>query len=276
MDERGRIKRREEWGHYACVMNGGLSVPPIDPSHFHHDRQGLDVVEAEGSSAAGISADADDCKSVVGVTPDSARVTASAKRNRLSKAARSCAALSCAAAAFSSGEGLAVPYAHEPTTTAAIVSPCAMMRTRSQLLNECDWPLRIFVMAITSASVVAAAPVKPSVMPCAEFTINYFAPTGTRGCCLNLRNAFSRYVSVEIAAGTDMAGSKNTVWCPWRYLLIRKMNRRFGPRHFLSPRRLSLMAHGTSHGTPGNRSGKSLGSLNTHRLTLARQIFNLL
>jgi hypothetical protein len=27
-------------------------------------------------------------------------------------------------------------------------------------LNECDWPLRIFVMAMTSAAVVAAAPAR--------------------------------------------------------------------------------------------------------------------
>ena len=127
-------------------------------SHFHHDRHDLGVV---GSSAD--STGADDCTSVVGAKPDSARVTASAKRSRLSKAARSSAALSCAAATSSPGVGLAVPYAHEPATTAATVKPCATMRTRSQLLNECDWPLRIFVMAITSASVVAAAPVSPSV-----------------------------------------------------------------------------------------------------------------
>jgi len=55
--------------------------------------------------------------------------------------------------------GLWTPYAHEPATTAATVSPCATMRTRSQVLSERDWPLRIFVIAITSATVVAAAPV---------------------------------------------------------------------------------------------------------------------
>lgn len=221
MRKRGRIKRRKEWGHYACVMNGGLSVPPIDPSHFHHDRQGLDVVEAEGSSAAGNSADADDCKSVVGVTPDSARVTASAKRNRLSKAARSCAALSCAAAAFSSGEGLAVPYAHEPTTTAAIVSPCATMRTRSQLLNECDWPLRIFVMAITSASVVAAAPVSHQYVMrrihnqlfrtdrneglLLEFAQCLFAVCFSRDRCGNGHGGIQEYglVSMEVSPDTE-------------------------------------------------------------------------
>jgi len=95
---------------------------------------------------------------------DSARVTSSAKRNRSSKAIRSSVAFSRAADASSSGIiGLAdEPYAHEPATTAATVNPCARMRTRSQLLNERDWPLRILVMAITSATVVAAAPVVKS------------------------------------------------------------------------------------------------------------------
>lgn len=76
---------------------------------------------------------ADDAK------PDSARVTSSAKRNLSSKATRSWAALSSAAAvASSSGVGLEVPYAHEPSTTAATVNPWATIRTRSQLFNERD------------------------------------------------------------------------------------------------------------------------------------------
>jgi hypothetical protein len=86
-------------------------------------------------------------------------VSSSAARNRSSNAALSKAAFSCAALVSSSGIGLWTPYAHEPATTAATVNPCATMRTRSQLLSEWDWPLRIFVIAITSATVVAAAPV---------------------------------------------------------------------------------------------------------------------
>jgi hypothetical protein len=74
---------------------------------------------------------------------------------------------------------------------AATVSPCAMMRTRTQLLNERDWPLRIFVIAITSATVVAAAPVS-SQQILETCLIGDVAPTGTSGCCLNLRSAFSR------------------------------------------------------------------------------------
>jgi len=70
--------------------------------------------------------------------PDSARVNASAKRNLSSKATRSWAALSSAAVVSSSGEGLEVPYVHEPSTTAATVNPWATMRTRSQLFNERD------------------------------------------------------------------------------------------------------------------------------------------
>jgi hypothetical protein len=128
----------------------GLSVPPVDPYHLHHGRRDPDD---EGRSVAC-------CAFADGAKPDSARVTSSAKRNRSSKATRSRAALSMAAAASSSGApGLADPYAHEPVTTAATVSPCARIRTRSQLFNERDWPLRIFVIAITSATVVAAAPV---------------------------------------------------------------------------------------------------------------------
>lgn len=67
-----------------------------------------------------------------------------------------------------------------------------MIRTRSQLFNERDWPLRIFVIAITSAAVVAAAPVKRFNQHASECGIGDGAPTGTRGCCLNLRSAFSR------------------------------------------------------------------------------------
>src|SRR5216684_129099 len=133
----------------------GLSVPSVDPDHLHHERRDPEVGEDDGSVVEAVVAwpFADDPK------PDSARVTSSAKRNRSSKATRSWAAFSSAAVASSSGVGLEVPYVHEPTTTAAIVSPCATIRTRSQLINECDWPLRIFVIAITSATVVAAAPV---------------------------------------------------------------------------------------------------------------------
>jgi hypothetical protein len=108
------------------------------------------------------------CTFADGAKPDSARVTSSANRNRSSKATRSRAAFSWAAVASSSCAGLAVPYAHEPTTTAATVSPCATIRTRSQLFNERDWPLRIFVIAITSATVVAAAPVKRAQSVCFE------------------------------------------------------------------------------------------------------------
>ena len=169
----------------------GLSVPPVDPYHLHHGRG-----EDEGSSVVGAAVA---CPFAGGARPDSARVTSSAMRNRSSKATRSMAALSWAALASSSCAGLAVPYAHEPTTTAAIVSPCAMIRTRSQLFNECDWPLRIFVIAITSAVVVAAAPVK-RVISMSKCGIGDGAPTGTRGCCLNLRSAFSRYVSPESVA----------------------------------------------------------------------------
>lgn len=135
-----------------------LSVPLFDSFHPHHDRHDLDVVGVKGGSfvvttvAWTFVGDAE--------AADSARVTSSAKRNRSSKAIRSSAALSRAADASSSGMGLAEPYAHEPATTAATVNPCATMRTRSQLLKERDWPLRILVIAITSATVVAAAPVK--------------------------------------------------------------------------------------------------------------------
>jgi hypothetical protein len=141
------------------VCHDGLSVRSFGP--LHHDcNDDVDVIGAVGSAAAGSGTDPDDCAFVVGATPDSARVTSSAKRNRLSKAARSCVALSCAAVNFVLEADAAAPYAHEPTTTAAIVNPCATIRTRNQLLSERDWPLRIFVMAMTSATVVAAAPVR--------------------------------------------------------------------------------------------------------------------
>jgi len=150
----------------------GFSVPPLDPFRpHHHERRDSDIGEDDGCSVVGA---ADVCPFVDGAKPDSARVTSSATRNLSSKATRSCAAFSRAAVVSSSGVGLEVPYAHEPTTMAAIVSPWATIRTRSQLFNERDWPLRIFVIAITRATVVAAA------------------PTGTSGCCLNLRSAFSR------------------------------------------------------------------------------------
>jgi hypothetical protein len=113
-----------------------LSVP-LDPYHLHHhDGRDPDAEEEDVTVAvagAGVACPfADDAK------PDSARVTASAKRNLSSKATRSWAALSCAAVVSSSGEGLEVPYVHEPSTTAATVNPWATMRTRSQLFNERD------------------------------------------------------------------------------------------------------------------------------------------
>ena len=137
----------------------GFSVPFFDPLHRHHDCHDLDVAGGVGDSVAGSTFDGDVRTSAVNTEPDSARVISSAKRNRSSNAARSCVAFSCAAAVSSWDEGVEKPYAHEPATTVAIVSPCATIRTRSQLLKECDWPLRIFVIAITSATVVAAAPV---------------------------------------------------------------------------------------------------------------------
>jgi hypothetical protein len=143
-----------------CGFHDGRSLLPFELFHFHHERHDVDVVEADGSTAAGTATDVDDCGPVVEETPDSARVASSARRNRIWKASRSCAALSRAAATSGTVVGFAVPYAHEPTTTAATVSPCATIRTRSQLLSERDWPLRILVMAITRATVVAAAPVK--------------------------------------------------------------------------------------------------------------------
>jgi hypothetical protein len=112
-----------------------LSLPPVDLYHLHHEGRDPDIGEDDGRSVAGAAVAcpfADDAK------PDSARVTSSAKRNLSSKATRSWAALSSAAVASSSGVGLEVPYVHEPTTTAPIVSPWATIRTRSQLFNECD------------------------------------------------------------------------------------------------------------------------------------------
>jgi hypothetical protein len=113
-------------------------VPRFDSFHPHHDRHDLDVDEVEERSVVGTAVACTFDVDVGDAEPDSARVTSSAKRNRSSKAIRSSAALSRAAVASSSGVGLAEPYAHEPATTAATVSPCAMMRTRNQLLNECD------------------------------------------------------------------------------------------------------------------------------------------
>jgi hypothetical protein len=145
-------------GKNWCTFHIYLS--PLDPSHAHahHDCRGPDADEGEGGSTVetGVTFA---CTSDDGAEPDSARVSSSAARNRSSNAALSRAAFSCAALVSSSGIGLWTPYAHEPTTTAATVNPCATMRTRSQLLSERDWPLRIFVIAITSATVVAAAPV---------------------------------------------------------------------------------------------------------------------
>jgi hypothetical protein len=108
---------------------------PLDPYHFHHEGRDPDTGDDDGSSVAVVGVTcpfADDAK------PDSARVTSSAKRSLSSKATRSWAALSSAAVVSSSGVGLEVPYAHEPTTTAATVNPWVMIRTRSQLFNERD------------------------------------------------------------------------------------------------------------------------------------------
>jgi hypothetical protein len=108
----------------------GLSEPPVGPNHLHHEGLDPDIGDVGGGAVA--CPFADDAK------PDSARVTSSAKRNLSSKATRSCATLSNAADASSSGVGLEVPYAHEPTTTAATVNPWATIRTRSQLFSERD------------------------------------------------------------------------------------------------------------------------------------------
>jgi hypothetical protein len=154
-------------GRVAFTFHGDLSVPRFDSFHPNHERHDLGVVGVEESSAVGRAVA---CTFVDDAEPDSARVTSSAKRSRSSKAIRSSAALSRAADASSSGIEPAEPYAHEPATTAATVSPCATMRTRSQLLNECDWPLRIFVMAMTSAAVVAAAPARLHQSACSRKT----------------------------------------------------------------------------------------------------------
>lgn len=188
-----RCGSSDEEGTGRCVgaCHCDLSVPRFDSFHPHHDRHDLDAVGVEECSVVGGSAVA--CAFAGGAEPVSARVTSSAKRNRSWKAIRSSAALSRAVLASSSGIGPAEPYAHEPATTAATVRPCATMRTRSQLLNEWDWPLRIFVIAITSATVVAAAPASLISQHTLEIClIGDVAPTGTSGCCLNLRNTFSR------------------------------------------------------------------------------------
>ena len=104
----------------------------FDPPHRHH------VAEGGGDFVIGSAVDDGVRSSAVDAEPDSARVISSAKRNRSSNAARSCIALSCAAAASSWDAGVEAPYAHEPATTAARVRPCATIRTRSQLLKECD------------------------------------------------------------------------------------------------------------------------------------------
>jgi len=173
--ERVEFRGKEVGEARWCGFHDGRSLLlPFESFHFHHERHDADFVDADGGTASGTATDVNDCVSFVEEMPDSACVASSARRNRIWNSSRSCAALSCAAATSGTLVDFAVPYAHEPATTAATVSPCAMIRTRSQLLNERDWPLRILVMAITRATVVAAA------------------PTGTRGCCLNLRSAFSR------------------------------------------------------------------------------------
>ena len=96
------------------------------------------MAEGAGDSVVGRAVDCDVRTSVVETELDSARVISSAWRNRSSNAARSCIALSCAAAVSSWDVGVEKPYVHEPATTAATVSPCATIRTRSQLLKECD------------------------------------------------------------------------------------------------------------------------------------------
>jgi len=74
----------------------GLSLPPVDPYHLHHEGRDPDIGGDDGRSVVGAAVTcpfADDAK------PDSARVTSSAKRNLSSKATRSWAALSSAAVA---------------------------------------------------------------------------------------------------------------------------------------------------------------------------------
>jgi len=112
------------------MFHVGLSLPPVDPYHLHREGRDPDIGEVAGAAVA--CPFADDAK------PDSARATSSAKRILSSKATRSWAALSSAAVASTSCVGLEVPYAHEPTTMAAIVNPWATIRTRSQLFNERD------------------------------------------------------------------------------------------------------------------------------------------
>ena len=110
-------------------------MPFFDPCHGNHDCQDLDVAGGLEDTVVGSAVDGDVRTST---EPDSARVISSAKRNRSSNAARSCNTLSCAAAVSSWDAGVEAPYAQEPATTAATVSPCATIRTRSQLLKECD------------------------------------------------------------------------------------------------------------------------------------------
>lgn len=126
----GVRRRRTKYMFYV-----GLSEPSLGPYHLHHEGRDPDIGEDDGSSVAGAPVA---CPFDNDAGLDSARVTSSAKRNLSSKATRSWAALSSAALVSSSGVGLEVPYAHEPTTTAAIVSPWATIRTRSQLFNERD------------------------------------------------------------------------------------------------------------------------------------------
>jgi hypothetical protein len=122
-------------GQKRYMFYVGLSVPPVDPYRLHHDDRDPDIGEDDGTSVAGAAVP---CPFADAAKPDSARVTSSARRNLSSKAIRSWAALSSAAVVSSTGVGLEVPYAHEPTTTAAIVNPWVTIRMRSQLFNERD------------------------------------------------------------------------------------------------------------------------------------------
>ena len=78
----------------------------FDPLHCHHC---FDVAGGAGDSVVGRAVDCDIRTSTVEMVPDSARVISSAWRNRSSNAARSCIALSCAAAVSSSNMGVEKP-----------------------------------------------------------------------------------------------------------------------------------------------------------------------
>ena len=199
-----------------------LSVPSFGSFRPHHDRHDLDAVGVEGRSVVVTAV----VWTFVGDTEaDSARVTSSAKRNRSSKAIRSSAALSRAADASTSGIGLADPYAHEPATTAATVNPCATMRNRSQLLNERDWPLRILVIAITSATVVAAAPVRVRFHKSAspqpwtlETNIDRQSRTDRdEGLLLEFSQCL---FAIGFSGDRGMSGHGVRDWCEWRTVTV--------------------------------------------------------